>query len=410
MKIAIVNQPLGNRGDEAAHRAFIRSLLKEFPESIIDVIFLNQDDSLINDFIVNANNVRYINLTGVRKASGKCMTLTMIRNNLFYSLIHPFLQKYVSIIKNYDLVICAPGGICMGGFMNWNHIWAIYVPILLGKDVYYWGRSIGPFSTIDKSHKLFKEISEKLIGSFKYISLRDEISYDMAKSINSKSTKTMDTAFLETPIAKIPNEIGEMLTNDYIVFVPNELLWHYKFKNVCKTDIDSFYLEIINVLIKKFPTRRLIMLPQTFKNTAKDYQYFCELRDKLRNDNIIVIDENQSSDIQQAIIKGASLVVGARYHSIVFAINNSIPFISLSYEHKMTGLLKMLGLDNMEINIEKVFILKEETIDSAVKHFETILEQLTSITNETSFAKEYTKSAFRGMVAEIKKQNAIESN
>lgn len=39
MKIAVVNQPLGNRGDEAAHKALIRSLIKRFPDAQIDVVF-----------------------------------------------------------------------------------------------------------------------------------------------------------------------------------------------------------------------------------------------------------------------------------------------------------------------------------------------------------------------------------
>ena len=60
MKLAIVNQPLANRGDEAAHKAFVRELAKAFPESSIDVIFLGiKDTTLIGDIRVEAANVCY---------------------------------------------------------------------------------------------------------------------------------------------------------------------------------------------------------------------------------------------------------------------------------------------------------------------------------------------------------------
>ena len=73
------------------------------------------------------------------------------------------------------------------------------------------------------------------------------------------------------------------------------------------------------------------------------------------NKNIIVIDENQSSDIQQEIIKKSCLVIGARYHSVVFAINNEIPFVSLSYEHKMKGLLEVLDMTDRMVEIQDIF-------------------------------------------------------
>ena len=66
MKIAVINQPLANRGDEAAHKAFIRAMSKAFPEYQIDVIFLCVEQSLINFIKVEEENVSYINIPRVR--------------------------------------------------------------------------------------------------------------------------------------------------------------------------------------------------------------------------------------------------------------------------------------------------------------------------------------------------------
>ena len=74
-------------------------------------------------------------------------------------------------------------------------------------------------------------------------------------------------------------------------------------------------------------------------------------------EHVTIVPDRYDSEIQQAIIRYSSLVVGARYHSIVFAINNSVPFVSLSYENKMSGMLELLGLSDM------CYILKEKGLE-----------------------------------------------
>lgn len=402
MKIAIVNQPLGNRGDEAAHRALVRGLAKKFPEAKIDIIFLNENQQMINDIIVNNGNVKYINYRGMNKASNKCMKLTMLRNNMYFTLLHPLLRKFYNAISKYDCVICAPGGICMGGFMKWDHIWQLYIAMKHGIKILYWGRSIGPFSDEDSAHSDFKKISERLIKYFSYISLRDEISFEIAQKMNVLPDKTVDSAFLETPCGTISEIIRKEIGKEpYVIFVPNELRWHYKYKDKSKSCIDGFYLHIIDKLITSFPGHRVVMLPQTCKTVINDFGYFVELKEQSRHkNNIIVIDENQSSDIQQEIVRKSSFVVGARYHSVVFAINNNVPFLSLSYEHKMRGMLDTLGLDDRQINIEEIFN-ESEVADTILKAVDDKLSNTSSVQKEAEKAKSIVENAFNRMCSRI---------
>lgn len=50
------------------------------------------------------------------------------------------------------------------------------------------------------------------------------------------------------------------------------------------------------------------------------------------------------------MIRNARFVVGVRYHSIIFAINTSAPFLCLSYEDKMKFTLERP--DRPELSIE----------------------------------------------------------
>ena len=141
----------------------------------------------------------------------------------------------------------------------------------------------------------------------------------------------------------------------YVVFVPNQLTWHYRYQKVPQERIDQFHLELIELLHARYPGHTIVMLPQTYRSVINDYGYFCRLAERAAGKPVVVIDEQQSSDVQQKIIAGARMVIGERYHSIVFAINNRTPFVSLSYEHKMTGLLEKLGLLDRSVDVQGIF-------------------------------------------------------
>ena len=100
--------------------------------------------------------------------------------------------------------------------------------------------------------------------------------------------------------------------------------------------------------------------------------YFKILRNRCNFENLIVLPDNLSSDIQQSIIADSILVVGARYHSIVFAINNCVPFAALSYEHKMIGLLEILNKSNLKVDITSLGTEKFN-MQSALKQFDEII-------------------------------------
>ena len=153
--------------------------------------------------------------------------------------------------------------------------------------------------------------------------------------------------------------------------------------------------------MQSFPDHKIIMLPQTCKTNINDYRYFVELKNKFKyKDEIVVIDENQSSDIQQEIIRRSDFVVGARYHSIVFAINNNVPFLSLSYEHKMMGMLETLDLCDRQIDIENIFNNSE--VDSrTLKLVDEKLKNTSSVEIKSKLAKQIVTSAFDRMCTNI---------
>ena len=138
------------------------------------------------------------------------------------------------------------------------------------------------------------------------------------------------------------------------------------------------------------------MLPQTFYQgpEADDYNFFVEIRKREKDNRIVVIPDTYSSDIQQAVIKKAACMVGARYHSVVFAVNQGIPFVALSYEHKIKGLLEHLGkLDSM-IDITKS-METEDTLKESYRQFEQCLAIAKPDENARMLAKKSAQNCMK---------------
>ena len=76
MKILIVNQPTKNRGDEAAHKAFVRSLAPKFTQSEFRVMFFHVDNKSIEAMNPHIPNVDYVN---IKKGFQKKKTGTLHR-------------------------------------------------------------------------------------------------------------------------------------------------------------------------------------------------------------------------------------------------------------------------------------------------------------------------------------------
>lgn len=392
----MINQPLNNRGDESAHRALIRRILKDIPNAKIRVFFIGEKKDSVQQFKIDDERVKYVSYLSqsctknkfkyfvydrliVWNAFFKFVNSCYLKNIIFLWWLNPLVWPLLIAILRSDLVLNAPGGICMGGFQVWQHIAYLKMAKVLHKDIYYYGRSIGPFPEKTVSNRRFKEESFKLLRYFKFLSLRDEKSEAIARQYKIPYVPTVDTAFLDIPQNGIPQNVIDYIGDDYVVFVPNVLRWHYAYKSVPKERIDDMFIKMHDALHSAFPKANIVMLPQTFNYDDplfNDVNYFHELKSLLGNPSYIkVIADIYSSDIQQQIIAKSKLIVGARYHSIVFAINNKTPFISLSYEHKMEGLLNSIGGNKYMINISD--LSSEEIVKNIIYEFTKILKHNT---------------------------------
>ena len=376
MKILILNQPTSNRGDEAAHRSLVRGLNRLFPEAKVTVFFTQVIQDNVNQMMVDSSQNKYVNVCSSIRGSSFAERWGLRLGLRTLASLHPAHRLLVKYIRDADVVVCAPGGICMGLFQSWGHIYNLDLALLCHKKVAYYSRSFGPFPIETQWNRIFKKISYHLLNRFDFISIRDAKTMQLADKIGLSYIPSIDTAFLDTPRVELPDDLKKIIGNkEYVVFVPNTLRWHPAFKNCPESYLEDFYLHIMNLLLKKYQNADILMLPQLFNVGKKgDMEYFLRLKKLASNNRIKVISDQYSSDIQQTIISNAKLMIGARYHSVVFAINNEVPFVALSYEHKVSGLLQILGLQEYIFDIEHLGE-NQPDISSAINEIEEIMQR-----------------------------------
>ena len=346
MNILIINQPVNNRGDESAHKALVRTINKKFPKYKVTVYFSGINPDSVDQMEVKHGNNTYINNFSFRKGRAITKRVGLQFNLIKLSSLHPNHRPFIKELKKNDLIISAPGGPAIGPYYNMNDIYWLKLASVYNKEIAYYSRSIGPFEAKTPKQKLLLKVGTQLLSNFSFLSLRDKQSIALGNKLGFKFTSSIDTAFLEQPKVNLPLEISnKIMSKRCIVFVPNTINWAPTLREIPDDLIFDYFSKSLNLLSTIYKDHNIILLPQLHNNTSNtEMIFFNKLQEKESNTNIIVLDEIYSSDIQQSIISKSDLVVGARYHSIVFAINQNVPFVALSYEHKIKGMLEELNI------------------------------------------------------------------
>lgn len=394
MNILIVNQPTGNRGDESAHRALVRALSRRYPEANIRIAFMGVSKSSFEGLQIQASNVHYENIP-IRHIQTLAKWAFLFHFRWLLPLLRQGYRRLRKRIREADVVVSAPSGICLGPFRSWYMLLVDWMVVQGGKPFAYYSPSFGPKPEGQRGDGLFWRECVKVLKRFDFLSIRDAKTMKFADDLGLHYVPSIDTAFLDSPSEPVPQGVAAKIGDQYVVFVPNSLTWHVAYRNASQEVIDGFYFRVMDLLAKRFPQARIVLLPQLYgRGNGGDHAYFLRLRERYAHpERIEVLPETLTSDMQQAIVAKAQLVIGARYHSIVFAINNAVSFVSLSYEHKMTGLLDVLGLGMASVDIQSLG-LSRDSAQRALEKVETALANPVSVEKARDKARTIATACF----------------
>lgn len=354
MRFLLINQPMFNRGDESAHKALVYALLQHFPDCSIEVLFTGRPQEAVEECRVDDPRMTYTNLP-VTERYMEVYLRRLVRNTRVLWYLNPVARDIARRCRRADWIISSPGDKCLGSRYDWDHLFFVSIAEFAGRHVAYYGRSIGPFPEDSAAHRRFNLLARRVLRRADFISLRDPESCRIADAMGLSYCPTLDTSFLYTPMVQVPQEVSDAIgEGEYIVLVPNYLIGDSFTGDSSPVQVKLFFAELSRRMLEGFPGRRIVMLPQLFCGrdyASTDYAFFKDIAADVADDRVVVLPDTLPSECHQAVIAGAECVVGARYHSIVFAVNNNVPFVTLNYGDRISGMLEVLGKQDRVVDI-----------------------------------------------------------
>lgn len=359
-----MNAHWSNRGDEAALRALLDTLLEEKPEWKYQVIF--KDKKEITNFPYE--NIPYFSAQFLPSDINEIRDAVARRGETG----NAELSKEVRTLADADLIIYSPGGAVISDHFWWRKNLEYLVPFLCaekyGIPIVTAAPSMGPFQAdIEKEYAGYRASLLKKAG---LLIVRENKSAEYLSQIGVKDnvSVTVDTAFLDDlqyiephNMEKADRDLEKVFAkyNRVVGMTVTDFAWHVKYGKI--PGLNTFLHSGICDFIKYLEQRNIgvIFIPQLFGNqddwsVINTYAAECT--------NTFILSQDYDTYTQQYAISKLYAIVGMRYHSNIFAAKTGVPFIAVSYEDKMKSFMETWGYQDYMVEIDGFHadILKEK--------------------------------------------------
>lgn len=228
------------------------------------------------------------------------------------------------------------------------HLLNIYFPVLLGKDVYIFPQSIGPFY-----RKYEAKFAFFVLSKAKAVMVRDNESYQLLINQGFPKNKVFlipDIAFLHASEldSPPPNTIRKVLITalDWSWGVALERKGEYA------NTVENYKTSLSEVIdyLASFHGVEVTMLSQVRAKGSDDMIITKEIASRAHSHINIVDLSNSNLKLILEFYREFDLIIGSRMHSCILGLCQGIPTIGLSYQPKGIGLYKLLGLDQYSLD------------------------------------------------------------
>lgn len=391
MNILIINCHTDNRGDEAAVHALVDELNCIYDDLTITLSMRGE-----GRYPNLPNNVTSISQFIPAKKKAILANRVAIISKGKISLSHRE-KKLVDAIKKADLILHAPGGPSIGDtYYNAEPTYLRIFDLIraLNKPYMFYAPSMGPFEKADRN-----EWRKKILQSSCGIALRDPVSADHFRKLlpEIKVHQTLDSALqhdvdLNSNQCKLNayKELKSFLDSHEkcIGITITDLQWHpvYSQDPELKNRIQNTFRSTIAYITQQ--GFGVIFIPQLYGN-GNDYDLMSQYVTSSESCYVVKADSDlYDAYFQQFLISKLYMVIGMRYHSNIFSAKMGTPFVSISYEQKMQGFMKKIGLERYcialnELNYEQLKARIKLVMDNYVEYRNYLLNLHDSMKKES---------------------------
>lgn len=383
MKILIIGQHTYNYGDDAAGVTLVNELLNRSEIDSISIVYRLPGTGRLP---VNNNRVNHYNDLIFSSYELKSILLNyyILRKLKLNSYISTRVEKIKSIISESDYIFVSPCGANIGVYGDYNLL-AMLILVISQKK-----KPIFHLNTINKKGSYIFDKIALFCLSYSKIYVREKKSEEYIKSLKLSVQLGVDTAFgLKNPYIN-----DDIILNKPITLIITELnSWHPNYANI---DSKEYIVRKILMPLCEFAqsvSRKVQIIPHvTFDNELLLCEELHQIANAEYND---ICNFNNSIenvyDYDKAIFNSYFLVT-MRYHGVVLAAKNNIPFLAFSYENKMVEVSKYTNCIDYCFNFSDLVDDKIEIntfIQKLEKNYQNIVNKLKEF-NSSELAGTYS--------------------
>ncbi len=299
--------------------------------------------------------------------------------SLIWAFFYRYFKKDIRILKNLrqllhlyvnaDLIIAAGGGYLyttskvFGNVVLFITIYSFYFGVLLGKPVYIYSQSIGPFASRFQSWFV-----KKALCKVRLIEVREQFSYSLIQSwkIPTPAHRSIDAAFL------LSSEDSFIITEVPVKKLRVGITVRKWFRNQKEQQqYERTIGEFINWLISEMGVFVFFIPQVTFKKGNDDDRTAArDIYSYIKSKHFVCLIEEELNPQQ---IKGLcgkmDFFIGTRMHSNIYALSMNVPTMAIAYQPKTKGIMAQLDMENYLLPI------KDLNLYNLKKKFRLLIER-----------------------------------
>jgi colanic acid/amylovoran biosynthesis protein len=259
------------------------------------------------------------------------------------------LRRLMRAYVDSDLCIAAGGGYLYttskrhGAVVLLNTILGFSFGALVGRPVYLYGQSIGPFGG-----PLHEWMVRRALARVRLVAVREEISESLVRSwrLPPPVHLTGDAAFLIRPASERPLPAGGGSPPRVGITVRP---WFRKAER--QRSFETAVAQFSAWLVQERKAT-VFLIPH---DRSQDLESARRVLSSVATlDGIILVDQEMGPADMKALCGAMDLFVGTRMHSAIYALDGGVPTLTVAYQPKTTGIMAALGLERFVLPIEDV--------------------------------------------------------
>lgn len=254
-----------------------------------------------------------------------------------------------------DLIVPVGGGHIRSqkGLMGLCNVPLLMHPLLfgtiLGKATVLYSQSIGPFrNTIEEWLVRFT------LKRMTLILLREDTSLRLLARLGvwENVKRSIDSGFLLTSPYNVDIRERYHIPDKQLLIGVTVRSW---LKGNQQADYEAAVAKTLDTIIDE-QKARVVFIPQVTAAKGDDDRMVSRRVFGLmhRQESATVIEDDVDHYAIKALYSNLDILLGTRFHSVIFSLTSFVPVLAIEYEHKTSGIMHDLGLDAWVLRIEEV--------------------------------------------------------